>query len=243
MIARSRIFYTVILLWVAPANLCYECRIKTKYVCTKCTLYMAHSLTVLRLNPKFLMGDKVNSGRGLRSTLAYRVAHGKCVGVDSGVDIRWGYILNSGIGSNQTPCFSLDSASAALSVTRWSHLCLHVAGMSYSFHTVGHGSRLSSSYSPTSSSSLSSTLAPSFCSNTSTAAVHVVATATRVHITCIGIIVKCWQKDNQNQMTKWSEVGFNYYFFNTWWYIHPWIQSLSYTAKVDPPPSRRREGR
>ncbi len=27
---------------------------------------------------------------GLESTLAYMVAHGKCVGVDSGLDIRWG---------------------------------------------------------------------------------------------------------------------------------------------------------
>ncbi len=39
-------------------------------------------------NPKSLTGDKVDSGIGLRSTLAYWVAHGKCVGVDSGVDIR-----------------------------------------------------------------------------------------------------------------------------------------------------------
>ncbi len=34
--------------------------------------------------------------------------YGTCVGVDSGVDIRWCYILfNSSIGSH-TPCFSLD---------------------------------------------------------------------------------------------------------------------------------------
>ena len=38
-------------------------------------------------NPKSLRGDKANSGIGLRSTLAW-VAHGKCVGVDFGVDIR-----------------------------------------------------------------------------------------------------------------------------------------------------------
>ncbi len=35
--------------------------------------------------------DKVNSGIWLRSILAYRVAHGKSVGVNSEVDIRWGY--------------------------------------------------------------------------------------------------------------------------------------------------------
>jgi hypothetical protein len=36
------------------------------------------------------LGDKVDSGIGLRSTLA-RVPHGKCVGVDPGVDLRRGY--------------------------------------------------------------------------------------------------------------------------------------------------------
>jgi hypothetical protein len=47
-----------------------------------------------RPNTKSLTWDKVDSGIGLESTLAYRVAqyaHGKCVGVESGVDIRWGY--------------------------------------------------------------------------------------------------------------------------------------------------------
>ncbi len=33
-------------------------------------------------------GDKVDSGIGLRSTLAWGCPHGKCVGVDSEVDIR-----------------------------------------------------------------------------------------------------------------------------------------------------------
>jgi hypothetical protein len=45
----------------------------------------------------------------------HRVAHGKCVGLDSGVDKDEIIIVNAGIGSH-TPCFSLDSASA---VTLW----------------------------------------------------------------------------------------------------------------------------
>ncbi len=56
----------------------------------------------LRPNPKSpRQGDKVDSGIGLPN------AHGKCVEVDSGVDIRRGKV-NFGIGSH-TPCFSLDS--------------------------------------------------------------------------------------------------------------------------------------
>ncbi len=43
---------------------------------------------VQRPNHKSLTGDKVDSDIGLRSTLAYWVAHGKCVRVDSGIDIR-----------------------------------------------------------------------------------------------------------------------------------------------------------
>ncbi len=47
------------------------------------------------------LGDKVDFGIGLRSTLIYIVC--PCVGVDTEVDIRCGHIVNSGIGSH-TPC-------------------------------------------------------------------------------------------------------------------------------------------
>ncbi len=36
-------------------------------------------------------GDKVDSRIGLSRLWHYRVGHGKCVGVDSGVNTRWGY--------------------------------------------------------------------------------------------------------------------------------------------------------
>jgi hypothetical protein len=36
-------------------------------------------------------GDKVDSGIGLRGRIWHSVVHVKCVGVDSGVNIRWGY--------------------------------------------------------------------------------------------------------------------------------------------------------
>ncbi len=55
-----------------------------------------------RPNPKSLTGGY--------SRLRHRVAHGKCVGVDFGENLRWGYIVSFGIASH-TPCFSLDSAS------------------------------------------------------------------------------------------------------------------------------------
>jgi hypothetical protein len=81
-----------------------------------CTLYalVIQCLFVLRPNPKSLWE--------IKSTLAYckvkvdsgMDAHGKCRGVDFGVDISWGYIVKSGTGSH-TPCFSLDLSS----VLRW----------------------------------------------------------------------------------------------------------------------------
>ncbi len=56
--------------------------------------------------------DKVESGIGLRSTLAHTGLPmvRKCVGVDSGVVIRWGYIVNSDTGSHK-PCFSMSLCS------------------------------------------------------------------------------------------------------------------------------------
>ncbi len=41
-------------------------------------------LQILKPNPKPWLGDKVDSGLGLPQPMLY-------VGVDSGVDIRWGY--------------------------------------------------------------------------------------------------------------------------------------------------------
>jgi hypothetical protein len=54
------------------------------------------------------LGDKVDSGTGLRSTLAYGSLGWRVVVDDSVVDIRWGYSQLRHIGSH-TPCFSLDS--------------------------------------------------------------------------------------------------------------------------------------
>jgi len=45
----------------------------------------------LRPNPTSLTGGKVDSGIGLMVDSATGVAHGKYVGVDSGVDIQWAH--------------------------------------------------------------------------------------------------------------------------------------------------------
>ncbi len=68
------------------------------------------SLQIQRPNLKSLTG---RLSRLWQRVKVDSVAHGKCVGVDSRVGIRWGcrLIVNSGIGS-YTPCYLLDSASA-----------------------------------------------------------------------------------------------------------------------------------